>query len=132
MTQFEKDKAMQFKIIKLSESQAEYRNEIPDSEWIGIIPGVANGWQIEYSKGGAFEYGSVTFQFGMIEADVARYEGYCGSWLFEIPRMNGWEPTGRVVFRGYYTEHYDFDERDYYYEDYDPAVERAYIVGHTD
>ena len=133
MTQFEMDKAMQFKIIKLSESYAEYRDEVADSEWIGIIPGVMNGWSIEYvRKDGEMGYGSVIFLPGTIEDEVGRYEGYSGSWLFDIPRLNGAEPTGRVVFRGYYTEHYDLEERDYYYEDYEPVVERSYIVGHTD
>lgn len=129
-TQFEKDCAIQFEIIPLSKSHAEYRNRIPDKKWLGIIPGIVNGWQIEYvNKDGKFEYGSVSYQAGMIEQDVALYEAQGGgSWLFEIPRWKGYEPTGRVVFRGYGVQLWDSWERDWYVEEYEPTVEQTYIT----
>lgn len=129
-TQFEKDCAIQFEIIPLSQSHADYRDEVPDKEWLGIIPGIVNGWSIEYvNKDGKFEYGSVSYVYSTVEDYVKLYEAQGGgSWLFEIPRWKGYEPTGRVVFRGYGTEHWDDSERDWYVVEYEPTAEKAFII----
>lgn len=95
---------MKYEIIKNSESFTGY--DIPDDEWKGLTHEV-NAWQFECTKDGEISYSSVTFNYGMPE-DCEITVDLC--------RWNGWEPTGRVIFRGYYTEHYDFDERDFYYE----------------
>lgn len=128
-TQFEKDCQMKFQIIKLSESFASYRNEVPDEEWVGEIKGLVNGWMLEYAnKDGKVEYDSVSFISGTIESAVALYEAQGGgSWLFDIPRYKGFEPTGRVVFRGYATEYYDPEERDWCVKPYRLGKELSYI-----
>ena len=95
-----------------------------------MIPGIVNGWMFEFrDKKGNINYNSTSYHWGTPE-------DYCDSWLqygedalFEMERWNGYEPTGRVVFRGYATEHYDVDEHDWYVEPYEPVDDDFEGVG---
>lgn len=107
---------MEFQIIKNSESNTGYN--IPDKTYFGVIPGYYCGWQFEFKHAdGRIDYSSVDFYPGTPE-------DYCNSWLeygpdalFTIERTHGWEPTGRVIFRGYYDHGYDWEEREDYFTD---------------
>lgn len=122
---------MEYEIIKLSESYAEYRNEVRDSEWLGEIPGLLNGWSFEYKNAkGEYSYGSVSYENMMPEEYANLWHTEDGrEWIHDTPSWNGWEPTGRVVFRGYAEEYYDPDEREWFVEPYYPVVEQSFIVG---
>lgn len=98
---------MNYTIIKNSESHTGY--DIPDCTFEGL-KNYANGWQFECEKDGKIGYSSVAFGYGM--PDAKDFET-----TIDLCRWNGWEPTGRVIFRGYYEEYYDCDERDWYYEE---------------
>lgn len=127
-TQFEKDCTTVFEVIPLSQSYADYKDSEPDKEWLGLIDGIVNGWSVEYrNKDGRYEYGSVHYLYGTIEEEIARFEAPSGSWYFDTPRAKGYEPTGRVVFRGYGILMWDSWERDYYVEAYEPELEAVYI-----
>ena len=121
----------EYEIIPISKSFAEYRNEVKDCRYIGDLDGVVNGWQFEYiNKDGEYAYGSVSYVRGSAY-DYANtfhdpWDG--GEWIHETPRMRGYEPTGRVVFRGYAIEYWDEYERDWFVKDYDPSVEYSYII----
>ena len=117
---------MKFEIITNSQSQTGY--DIPDDIFHGDI-GFAYGWQYEARNVsdkrfpvGKLLYFSVSFSMGMPECE----EEFMTFYAHDL----GWELTGRVVFRGYYHEHYDLDEHDYYYTDVTPeelakALKRA-------
>lgn len=121
---------MKYEIIKNSESHTGYN--IPDEEWIGEIKGLVNGWQYEYQNAkGEYNYSSVSYVDMMPEeyANLWQTEDGLGlEWIHDTARALGWEPTGRVVFRGYAVELYDPEERDYYVEPYDASVERGYMA----
>jgi len=95
-----------FEVLSVSESLLSYKNEVSNEEYFGVLPGLLHGWQFEFSKNGETNYSSVTWYFGSPE-EFAAHE-----WAFEMERWNGWEPTGRVVFRGYGREYWWSEERE--------------------
>ena len=120
---------MKYEIIKNSECYDPCN--VPDDEWIGEIPDLVYGWSFEYKNAnGEYSYGSVAYESMMPEeyANLWHTEDG-GEWIHDVPRWRGWEPTGRVVFRGYAVEKWDAEERDWYVEPYDPVIEKSYIVG---
>lgn len=112
----EEETMLSFEIITNSESHTGY--DIPDSKYVGVIPGLVCGWQFEFvNKDGKIGYNSVAYYEGTPEE-------YCETWLrfgpdalFEGERWNGYEPTGRVVFRGYGSEYYDSEYREWFVRD---------------
>lgn len=86
-------------------------------EFNGNIDGLCNGWRIEYKKGEAIEFGGITFVYGYIEDDIEEEtrSGY-EYWSFRMAKLNGWIPTGRVMFAGYFEESVEFIEEDGKYE----------------
>lgn len=96
---------MKYTIIKNSEGP---RYDIADDIFTGIKPHLACGWQFELARDGKTDWGSVMFHFGTAEECAAANEEF---WTY----CCGCTPTGRVVFRGYYSEEYDTEERDWYY-----------------
>ena len=95
---------MKYTIIKNSEGP---RYDIADDIFTGLKPGMACGWQFELTRDGKTGWGSVMFDFFTADECAARNEEFWG--------FMGCVPTGRVVFRGYYSEEYDIEERDWYY-----------------
>ena len=106
---------MEFKIIKVSESEADYRREELDKEYKGAIWGLCCGWNFEVEKDGKIDYLSCHWFEGtpeeLYESD-GYYSGYddlyAPTW-----QMNGWKLTGRVMFRGYAEEYWYAEERDW-------------------
>lgn len=89
--------------------------DIEDKTYYGQKPNLCCGWQFEFeNEKGEINYNSVTWYEGTPEE-------YCESWLqygddalFTGEHWNGWQPTGRVVFRGYAESYYDSEERDWF------------------
>lgn len=103
---------LQFEIIRNSESKTGYN--IPDKEYKGQIDGLCCGWQFEFERSGKIDYNSVNWYHGTPEECAYQYGEEDA---FELERMNGWEPTGRVIFRGYAREYYDVEDREWYIQD---------------
>ena len=79
-------------------------------EYHGVIPSYACGYNFEVvTRTGKVDFMSCQFEYGT-PSEVAMDE-------FQQFLMEdyGFTYTGRVAFRGYYEEHYDYEERDSYY-----------------
>ena len=75
----------------------------------GIILGCVRGYNIEVTTpNGTTDWLSCNFIHGEPEDELNdEYNLWSRSdW--------GWVPTGRITFRGYYTEYYDFEDREEY------------------
>lgn len=107
---------MRFEIIKNSESNSGY--DIADNVFDGMKPGLLCGWQFEFRKpDGGYYYNSVAFEWEMPEEYINRWHNdYTGrSWIYDL-LPDGYELTGRVIFRGYAIEKYDCEMREEYVE----------------
>lgn len=83
----------------------------------GNLDGLCNGWRIEYQKDGEIELGSNHFVYGYIEDEIEKWEKM--GWEFpsiQSAKLNGWNPTGRVFFNGYFEESIEFIEEEGKYE----------------
>jgi len=93
--------------------------ELPKSEFKGIIPGLVCGFCVEAEKDGKIDCGSTIFTNNFEYIKNPEYDpkwnelGICEDLL----NLNGWNATGNIVFRGYFVERYDPEERDYCYEE---------------
>ena len=101
-----------------------------DCEFHGIIPGYICGFCVEATKNGKIDAASCCFTN---DYEEIRNPNYNRDWndlgiSEDLLSMNGWEATGNIVFRGYFTEHYDFDERDNYYMDASEEVKNLLSV----
>ena len=85
-------------------------NRDMDQEYKGLIPGYACGYNFEVTKDGVTDFESCTFEYDTPDGVMAPGSLY-PDFLFDV----GCEPTGRVIFRGYYTEEYDIEEREEYF-----------------
>ena len=107
---------LSFEIIVNSDSYTGYT--IEDDKYIGVIPGLACGWQFEFIRNdGKIGYNSVAYYEGTPEEYCQMWLRYGEDALFEIERRNGYEPTGRVIFRGYGVEYYDTEYREWFIKD---------------
>ena len=102
-----------------------------DCEFRGVIPGYVCGWNLEVEKDGKIDCGSCVFDndYEVIRNSIDDYNDLGIS--EELCSYNGWKATGNIVFRGYFTEHYDFEEREEYYTDASEEVEnlwKKYVV----
>ena len=105
-----------FEIIKVSEANVDWNEE--DREYVGVIPGYAAGFNFEVvDNNGKIDYMSAHYIDEDPSEMVENYYKDLGADYFDVVRWNGFEPTGRVIFRGYAIEHYDPEERDWYIED---------------
>lgn len=109
---------MKFKVIKVSEANVDWNNQ--DKEYFGPIPGFVAGFNFEViDKNGKIDYMSAYY----MHEDPNDFISNLFYDYFEIVRWNGYEPTGRVVFRGYAKEYYDYEEREEYVIDaHDEAI----------
>lgn len=86
----------------------------------GIVPGYVRGYNIEVTTpNGTTSWLSSNFIHGEPEDDLNDE--------YNLWRRSdwGWVPTGRITFRGYYTEHYDYEERDEYVVEADELNEEV-------
>lgn len=76
----------------------------------GIIRGHVRAYNIEVTtREGVTDWLSTTFIHGEPE------EYFNDEYNMWSRADWGWVPTGRITFRGYFTEHYDFEEREEYF-----------------
>ena len=97
------------------EGRDQYFTIINGEDFTADDSGVCYGWRVEYVKDGVVSLGQIHFVYGYIEDEVEKYEKYMDD-FFMGARRNGWEPTGRVWFSGYYTEDIEFIEDEGKYE----------------
>ena len=77
----------------------------------GPKPGLLRGYNIEVKdQKGVVDWMSAAFIYGKPEDTTG--DGFNEPWRIESRKDWGFEPTGRITFRGYYTEEYDFEERE--------------------
>lgn len=81
-----------------------------DQEYKGLIPGYLCGYNFEVTKDGVTDFASCTFSYRTPDDLMNSNEDYYSDFLLDC----GCIPTGRVIFRGYYTEEYDINERESY------------------
>lgn len=75
----------------------------------GYKPGYVRGYNIEVRKADGTTYWESACWFA--EEPEEYYNDDYHRWRYEDTCS---EPTGRICFRGYGEEYYDFDERDYF------------------
>lgn len=97
-----------------------------DCEFLGVIPGYVCGFNLEVEKDGKIGCASCVFDndYEEIRNTMSDYNDLGIS--EELCSYNGWKPTGNIVFRGYFTEHWDFEERDNYYVDASEEVKNLW------
>jgi len=92
----------------------------------GYVPGFLRGYNFEFrhKETGKLDYSSCRFFYESVireleNSDMAKFEGT----PFYLESLNGYEPTGRAIFRGYYTEYWYEEERDWCVEEASDEVE---------
>lgn len=97
---------IKYQIIYPSEMTGQYRLEIADAWYRGIIPELLCGWRFEFRRvsDGEIMYGSDQWITGTPEDFTSSFHP---DTLFCAEYHRGWTPTGRVVFVGYGQEYYD-------------------------
>lgn len=81
------------------------------------IPGFLRGFNIEYERpDGDLDYGSCIWTYN--DPDENNFEFRCQ--IETVAMFGNGRPTGRVVFRGYATEYYDYDEHETFVEHVTP------------
>lgn len=99
-----------FKITEYVNSSSIWPNT-KDYEDKGYIEGYVRGYNIEVTTHEGFtDWLSCSYIYGDPSVE---FDDDFHKWYFDEHR---WTPTGRVCFRGYGIEHYDFEERDTYIE----------------
>ena len=90
-----------------------------DCEFYGVIPGYICGFCVEAEKDGKISAASRCYTNDWEEIRNPNYDRDWNSLGIseDLLNLNGWTATGNIVFRGYFTEHYDFSEREEYYVD---------------
>ena len=117
---------MEYKIISVDEAikDGHYKwnktnNDIP---YYGHINGYVEGFCVEVKRqNGDVGYMSMNAVSGDIESE----------WYEDYMTDMGLEPTGRAVFRGYYTEYYDPEERETFIRDASKEIEDLINSGHV-
>lgn len=80
-----------------------------DFQDFGPKPGLMRGYNIEVTTSkGVTDWMSAFFTYDEPEDELNQ------EWRIESRRDWGFVPTGRITFRGYYEERYDWEEREEY------------------
>lgn len=107
----------QFEYVSAEENVAGWNlKETEKQNNYGYIDGLVRGFNVEFKhkETGRINYDSAVF----VEKNLEDYyknridrfgEDYSP---FEVEERNGYEPTGRALFRGYYEVEWDYEERD--------------------
>lgn len=87
-----------------------------DCEFLGIIPGYICGFCVEAEKDGKISAGSCCFTNDYEEILNPNYSRVWNDLGIseDLLNVNGWVATGNIIFRGYFTEHYDYEREEYY------------------
>lgn len=103
---------MDFIICKPSECGLHWGDVSYDD--LGACPGYLRGYNLEMRKGDLVDYASMFCTY--LDCDYSNPE-VCST--VDLCAGNGWTPTGRAVFRGYFRESYSIEDRDFYVEPVD-------------
>lgn len=71
----------------------------------GIISGLLRAYRVEFKKGDKLDWGMCKFTSTTFEKYVENDASYENGVEFSTERYNGWEPTGNVMFCGYWEEY---------------------------
>lgn len=87
-------------------------------EFHGVIPGYVCGFCVEITNGNEIHYTDCTFTN---DYEEIRNPWFHKDWNYLGLAVDGcsadWKPTGNIMFRGYFREDYDWEERDFCYTD---------------
>ena len=98
-----------FEIIKNSESRSGW--EISDEVYRGPIQDLVGGFNFEVADdSGNIEYMSAIY----IHTTPEEYINNLFYDYFDTVKYKGYNPTGRVIFRGYGEEYYDPEYREWF------------------
>ena len=121
---------MNTNVISLDEFNARSGKNWEDRnacEFHGIIPGYVCGFNLEVEKDGIIEACSTCFTNDYDEIRTPwEYDDWNSLGICLDGLRTGWKPTGNIVFRGYHTVEYDFDEREEYYLDASDEVKNLW------
>ena len=101
---------MKYEILNCEEAKRITGWSDVDQEYKGLIPGYLCGYNFEVTKNGVTDFASCKFSYNTPDDIMNNNEGYYVYFLEDYECV----PTGRVIFRGYYTKEYDIDERESY------------------
>ena len=124
----QEDENMMFEVIPFSQSEQDY--VVSDEEYYGKLEGLVMGIQFEARnvRDRRFPVGKLLyFDVSYIDGVPEDEADFMNSYAEDL----GWELTGRVVFRGYGTQHWWAEERDWYILDATPeqiAESRQYMA----
>lgn len=100
---------MRFEVITLSEALVDWQ-ELHHHRDIGQVNGVLRGYNVEVvDADGKIDYTSMVSTYDEPDSDNRDFE-----YVISASAANGYRTTGRVIFRGYFAEHYDPDDRETY------------------
>ena len=103
-----------FEIITVDDTNTGWKDTVSGYPVTARVPGYCRGFNIEYvNPEGDLSYGSCVFTRG--DETINNWDLYCNVDLVRM--VSNLDPTGRIVFRGYFHEEWDSDSRDTYYTD---------------
>lgn len=105
---------MKFEIITVGQFNKDHGTSWKDpmSSYVGEIPGMCIGVTPEVRMAdGSLDSESTTFIHTIDELNDDFWEWHRNDMSYKYK----W--TGRLVFRGYYSAHYDYEERDEYFKE---------------
>lgn len=103
-----------FEIIRIKDTTTGWKEE-NDMKDLGVIQGYLRGYNIEIEKDGELDYVSCLYVHGELEDYLqSELDAYGVIIATDYAESKGWKITGRAIFRGYYTEEYDPEEREWF------------------
>lgn len=101
------------------------KNENDVSEFYGNVTGYTTAFCLELKKGEEYNYSSVVFTNNCGAILIPEVDSCFNDLgvMASLCMLNGWEPTGNIIFRGYYKECYD-ERGEIYYKDASREVEK--------
>jgi len=105
-----------------------------DCDFYGIVPGYICGWSVECENNGEIHYCPMTCTNNYDEILLPEEDYDWNELGISVQSFvwYGWEPTGNIVFRGYFVEKYIPEEREEYIVDASKEVVelfKKYVVG---
>ena len=110
-------------IITVADTSTGWSDKYINYPTMTQLPGLLRGFNVEITNDdGDVDYCSAVWTPG--EADESNPDIFIS---IDLVSYNGWRPTGRLVFRGYGVDRYDFEEREEYVEMVTPEYVQKYM-----
>lgn len=116
---------MNFEFIRIKDTTTGWDDKNANIRNYGEVPGYMIGFNVEVvNDKGELDYMSSRYLYGDIE-EALNEEKEAWGYIYGEDTCNykGYYITGRLVFRGYFTEEYDWEEREEYIIDASDEVE---------